>query len=89
MAKAKNPTQNSPYIWRTVMFAHCMIHAGFVYLITRQLTLAIFQLISHFVIDYAKCKDLLSNDPNKAFAIDQIAHLWVLAIIAILYCSPA
>lgn len=84
MAKAKNPTQNKWEIWVPVMFGHCLIHAGFVYVITQQLSLAFLQFVTHWIIDVSKCRGRLSKDGAKAFLIDQLSHLYVLFIIAVL-----
>ena len=56
MQHAKNSTKNPKEIWIPVLFAHPMIHAGIVYLITFKLGLAIYQLVVHFIIDDLKCR---------------------------------
>lgn len=83
-AKAKNPLLNSRYIWIPVMFAHCMIHAGIVYLVTGMLSLALFQLVTHFAIDWLKCEHRLGKG-DKAFLKDQLLHVVVILITTIVY----
>ena len=67
------------------MFSHCMIHAGVVFIVTGNLFLGLFQLITHFIIDYGKCKQWFGENQARAFVIDQFFHLSVLDIIAGIY----
>lgn len=81
MAKAKNPFVNGKYIdneiWRVVLLAHCMIHAGAVLFITGSVTAAIIVLVTHLVIDYCKCAGKMS------FTMDQLLHLLIMVVAAI------
>ena len=63
-------------IWYHCLTAHCFIHALGVYLITWSVKLAVFMLITHFVIDLLKCLNKIN------FNQDQALHLSVIAIIA-------
>lgn len=61
-------------LWIYLMSAHCLIHAGFVWLITGSALLALFEFISHWVIDALKCEG------RTSFATDQWLHLGTKAI---------
>lgn len=80
MARAKNPALPLPGVpWETALTMHAAIHAGFVGLITGSLLLALFELVVHWLIDYAKCRGVLS------FREDQVLHvgckvLWALVV---------
>ena len=55
-------------IWFNALFAHALIHAGGVWLVTGFVTLAFAELVLHWLIDYAKCEDWIS------FSLDQSLH---------------
>lgn len=84
MQHAKNSTKNPKEIWIPVLFAHSMIHAGIVYLITFKLGLAIYQLVVHFIIDDLKCRGKLT-DGRFPFAKDQFLHILDVTVIAVLF----
>lgn len=70
LARGKNhriPISGVP--WYQCMSAHCMIHAGMVYLLTRNIWLAWAEFVLHFAIDYAKC------DGRLTFNMDQALHV--------------
>lgn len=70
LAKAKNPWQPIPGIdWQIAMAAHCLIHAGAVWIITHSLPLAMAEFSLHFVIDVLKCAG------KTSFSGDQILHV--------------
>jgi hypothetical protein len=83
LAKGKNQHAPLPGVpWYQCMFAHSLIHAGMVGLVTGSLTLAILELILHFGIDFWKCEGALS------FNKDQAAHFackvfWAATIAAV------
>jgi type IV secretory pathway VirB6-like protein len=86
VAKAKNPIETpDPNIWITVMLAHCMIHAGVVFVITGVLWHALFVLFTHIAIDIAKCVGYLGKG-SKSFVFDQCLHFLVLLLITIAIC---
>ncbi len=58
-----------PHIWVSCMAAHCLIHAGFVWLITGSPLLGLVEFVVHWGIDVAKCNGLTS------FNQDQILHV--------------
>jgi hypothetical protein len=57
-------------IWFTCMLVHCLIHAGFVWLITGSSLLAAGELVIHWIIDVAKCEG------KTTFNQDQLLHLF-------------
>lgn len=57
-----------PQIWIACMAAHCLIHAGAVWVITGSTLLAVIELVLHWCIDVAKCRGMTS------FNQDQVLH---------------
>ncbi len=51
--EGQEPVHGVP--WFYWLGAHCLIHAGGVYMVTQRIDLAIAELIAHFVIDNRKC----------------------------------
>lgn len=86
VAKSKNPRFNVREIWIPVMFAHCMIHAGVVFIITGMLGLGLLQLVCHFLIDMAKCLNVFGKT-DRSFVIDQILHVLVLIASAYIFTT--
>jgi hypothetical protein len=73
LEKAKNPsTVEGKDIWPHALFAHCMIHAGFVLLFTGSIIAMVVQILTHGITDYWKIKNKLS------FGFDQYVHLLVM-----------
>lgn len=66
-------------IWVACMSAHCLIHAGMVWVITGSALLAFVELVLHFFIDIAKCEGL------TGFNTDQVLHI----LCKVLYVSVA
>jgi len=60
---ARNP------LWPWHMGAHCMIHAGGVYVITASWQCAAFEFVCHWLIDWTKCHNRIS------FHVDQMLHI--------------
>ncbi len=60
---------NPPDLWIYLMSAHCLIHAGFVWLITGSALLALAEFILHWIIDALKCEG------RTSFASDQWLHI--------------
>lgn len=56
-------------MWFVCMAAHCLIHAGFVWLITGSSLLAAFEFVLHWAIDTAKCAG------KTTFNQDQVLHV--------------
>lgn len=78
LSKAKNKNAPIPGIdWPIALAMHCLIHAGFVYLITGSLALSALMFLTHWIIDHAKCNNLID------FKLDQTLHILVLVGIAL------
>lgn len=81
LSEAKNHTTALGQVWwKHGLFAHSIIHAGGIFLITHSFILAMVELAMHARIDYLKCSDRI--DLN----IDQLLHLsWKLVYVIIVY----
>lgn len=80
IAFAKNPDEPLPGVpWIHAMIAHCFLHAGTVFLITHMWGLFVIEFISHFILDYSKCRKYIS------FNTDQISHLSLKLLYFVLY----
>lgn len=72
-AREKNPNSTTslqevvPWYWW--MTAHVMMHAAAVAAITGSLVFAIIELVVHFAVDYAKCRNWITLNT------DQTCHL--------------
>lgn len=81
LSKAKNRVNPIPGVpWYQAMGSHCVIHAGFVWLITGSALIGVFELMMHWIIDDRKCADTLTYNE------DQILHLlckvvWTLLVV--------
>lgn len=80
LAQAKNRhTDVGKTIWPWALFAHSMIHAGFVALVTGNIWVGFAELLIHAYVDYRKCGNKLS------FKEDQQLHIlckviWALVV---------
>jgi hypothetical protein len=61
--------ESPPDLWVYLMSAHCLIHAGFVWVITGHVIFAIAEFVLHWAIDVAKCEG------RTSFATDQWLHI--------------
>ena len=67
-------------LWVYLMSAHCLIHAGFVWIIGGYAILAVVEFILHWLIDAVKCEG------HTSFATDQWLHILTkVAYVAILW----
>jgi len=74
LARGKNRFILLPGVpWYQCLFAHALIHAGMVLLITHSLWFALAEFVIHAVTDYAKCAEWFGTG-YKAFNIDQAIH---------------
>jgi hypothetical protein len=67
LAKGKNhkaPIAGIPF-WQC-LFAHALIHAGMVYLVTRSTWMALAELGIHTATDYAKCDGRITFNQDQA-----------------------
>lgn len=81
MALGKNPTKPlplTPFWWP--LTAHSWIHATLVLLVMGSWPAALVELLTHWVIDYSKCRGWFSKT-EAAFTIDQALHLLVMVVI--------
>lgn len=70
LSRGKNRFAPIPGVpWDQCMAAHCLIHAGAVYLLTGSLWLAAFEFTIHSIIDDAKCAG------HFGFNVDQALHV--------------
>lgn len=87
MARTKNHTLiESDATWLPVMIAHCMIHAGVVFVITGRFWMAYVMLLTHFLIDVSKCAGYLGYGA-RGFMVDQGLHLLVIVLLTWGYCA--
>lgn len=63
-------------IWFHALFAHSMIHGGFVYLATGSVVLGMCEVVFHFIIDFLK------NEKLYGFHMDQALHIACKVLIA-------
>ena len=67
LAKGKNHRLPLPGVpWYQCLYAHVLIHAGMVYLITHSFTLAMCEFTIHFATDFAKCEGKLTFNQDQA-----------------------
>lgn len=67
LARGKNhktPIDGIPFYH--CLFAHALIHAGMVYLVTGSTACALGELVIHTVTDYAKCDGMISFNQDQA-----------------------
>lgn len=57
------------HIWMVCMGAHCLVHAGAVWLITGSSLFGFIELVLHWSIDVAKCKGKTSFNQDQALHI--------------------
>jgi hypothetical protein len=78
LAQAKNRTTDLGKIfWKHALLAHAMIHAGFVFLATGVLWMALAEFVIHAIVDDLKCRNRISLD------IDQLLHLTTKVVIVL------
>lgn len=66
LALSKNHTVSTGKNWPLAMFAHALIHAGMVYLITHSLWMAFAELAIHAVTDWSKCDGRIGSGTDQA-----------------------
>lgn len=70
LAKAKNRLMPIPGVpWWQALSAHALIHAGGVFWITKSLTLAVLEFVSHFIIDTLKCSNKIGFNSDQALHV--------------------
>ena len=72
-------SENAPKaLWAYLMSAHCLIHAGFVWVITGSVAFAVAEFILHWIIDVFKCEG------KTSFAVDQGLHVATKAVFVLI-----
>lgn len=75
LARGKNAFAPLPGVpWYQCLFAHSMIHAGAVTLITGKWYLGLLEFVFHFAIDHLKCRGDFGPGV-RGFNFDQILHV--------------
>lgn len=70
LSRAKNRAVPIPGVpWYQAMAAHCVIHGGFVALVTGLWWLGALEAVAHAVIDDAKCSGRISFNQDQALHI--------------------
>jgi uncharacterized protein DUF3307 len=70
LSKGKNAFNPLPGVpWYQCLWAHSMIHAGAVALITGNLWLACAEMVIHFAIDYLKCRGTFGFNTDQALHV--------------------
>jgi hypothetical protein len=80
-AKNRNTALGKAF-WPHALFAHAMIHGGFVILITGSLTLSIAEVLIHAGTDWLKCEQRISLNT------DQLVHLACKVVWALVAAIP-
>jgi hypothetical protein len=84
LAKAKNRFAPIPGVpWYQALGAHAVIHGGLVLAITGSLTLGLAEIVSHFLIDDAKCAGRISYNTDQSLHI-ACKVAWALALYAVI-----
>lgn len=68
LMRLKDPTR-PPELWVFCMSAHCLIHAGAVWLISGSVVLGVVEMVLHWGLDVAKCNG------KTTYAFDQMGHV--------------
>jgi len=76
--KLADGKESPKHLWVYLMSAHCLIHAGFVWLFTGSALLGLIEFVAHFLIDVAKCEN------KTSFQTDQWLHLFSKAVYVVL-----
>lgn len=79
--KAPGSRLGGELVWPWVMGAHCVIHAGFVLVITGSPVLALLEFVLHFSIDVCKCAGLIGfHDDQSLHVLCKVA--WAAPVVA-------
>ncbi len=71
----------SPILWVHSLTAHSLIQAGMVWIVTGSASLALAELIVHWMIDFVRCEKWIG------FTLDQVLHLSCKLIYALILVS--
>jgi len=67
-AKSRN-TAIGKLFWPHALFAHSMIHGGFVFLLTGSLILACAEIAIHAYTDFLKCEGVITLNADQAMHV--------------------
>lgn len=82
IAKQKARRQaESPQVWIVALTAHCLIHAGGVWLVSGSLAFFAAEFVLHFLIDFGK------GEQKFGFLTDQMLHLACKAAYVVLIAA--
>jgi hypothetical protein len=56
-------------LWIHALTAHCLIHAGIVWLITGSYWLALIELVLHWITDFIRCENWIGYHTDQAIHI--------------------
>lgn len=76
-----NDPARPPAMWLPCMAAHCLIHAGMVWLITSSCLLGVVEFVIHWLLDWVKCRG------RTTFVQDQALHYVTKIAYAIAGCT--
>lgn len=83
LSKAKNEVNPIPGVpWWQAMWAHSIIHGGFVGIITGSLALGIAETMFHNVIDRMKCRGMISYNTDQALHV-LCKVLWLIIMVMV------
>ena len=82
LSKGKNHKMalvGTPWFW--CLWAHALIHAGMVFLITRSVAFGLIELIAHMLIDYGKCEGHLDYTEDQLLHYSCKVVYWLLIVL--------
>jgi len=77
-SSSNNDSSEGKHLWGFSLYAHCLIHAGLVWVITGNVWFALVELVAHAIIDLLKIKE------KTGYACDQILHYACKLVYAII-----
>lgn len=76
------PGQVPQTVWPWIMTAHASTHAAAVFIVLGSPVLALFELISHWIIDYGKCANKYGIHADQSMHIGcKVLWLFLLPVI--------
>lgn len=76
-------------IWIYAMSAHCLVHAGFVWVITGNWKLGLAEFIAHWIIDFLKCERVTNFDVDQALHLLTKLAFVILALLGVVTIGAA
>jgi len=82
IANGKNPnTEVGKVLWRHLLIAHGLIHAGFVCLITGSVVLGLLEFFIHTFTDWLKCNNEITYDTDQAIHYSCKVLWWLIVLV--------